>query len=172
MCDIDIIVDEYKEKFIQLGFDEPKIEYSLSYSQGDGARVTGNVNVLTWINAVLSDDDKIQYSDLIILLENDYLDTIEIYPSSYFHMYYHENTMLLNFSIFCSSLPDDFDEIFELFGVDLQTEEQYNDWQDDIVDKFEALAERILHHLREICKDMYNELYRAYDEDLCESMGW
>lgn len=45
----DFIIDEYKEKLDNLGYDNTKIYYDGFYSQGDGACFMADVNIEKWI---------------------------------------------------------------------------------------------------------------------------
>jgi len=83
----------------KLGFDDIDINYSLSYSQGDGARITCTIPVYRALEFLVLDA-----ADTKILRDNiPELSDIKIKSNS--HRYYHENT--IDFEISHLTEPED-----------------------------------------------------------------
>ena len=78
-------LDFWREKLTNMGFDNPEINFSLSYSQGDGASFTANVNVQKFMTVHRC---RTQFAPLY--RNSDFL-SCRIYRTD--HHYYHENTV-------------------------------------------------------------------------------
>ena len=79
-----------KEDGIALGFDIADIQFSGFYSQGDGARWKGAIDVAQWLKA--NAPDTIGVSALIALINTGYLPAHTKVSTTHSH-YCHENTM-------------------------------------------------------------------------------
>lgn len=92
--DLSYVVDNAKERGAEKGFIVEDVQYSLSYSQGDGASWTGSVNALQFIEQHIPPDHRL-FARCVILAEliREGWAAILIPIDRRSYMYSHSNTM-------------------------------------------------------------------------------
>lgn len=121
--------EEAKEQIEKEGFSDVDINYSLSYSQGDGFSFTGYVgNVAEFIEKIGSRFSKLYTSE--------YVDDISIEIVRNTHHYAHENTVSAEVEIYYSEdIPDK--EYRELESLSNELQEEVEEYKNNLCKKLE-----------------------------------
>lgn len=160
-----------KEDGYALGFCIDKINFSGFYSQGDGARWEGQVDVRQWLET--HGNDSIGLSAWCALIQEDVISkhiSVKTSPSNYCH----ENTMDVGevedrtdefTDDWLMELPSIFkgmevQHLFDIIGSDSECE----------FDTVEAITKEIEHSAKDYAKDIYIRLREEYEYLCSEEM--
>lgn len=106
----------FREKLKELGIEDLEVEYSLSYSQGDGVAFYGyidNDHLWNWVDESVLSDDEVKLINMCVLGHAN-LD-INIERNYWGHSYSHWNCMEVNIPFYDGDdLPFDDDKMEEL----------------------------------------------------------
>ena len=177
----DDIIDQAKAEAPK-GFYIDDVRYSVTYSQGDGASWTGQINLIEFFEAN-PDPEFIGEEVMIIeLMRNDWIDKeAEVNQNSYH--YVHSGTMKLSDVIdYADSAEDDSNNSVLAVGIlenanvkDLFTSD---DW--DWARRLDAMLDRVLADARDYADHIYKQLQEDYEwqisdeniEELIYINGW
>ena len=108
----------FREKLKELGIEDLEVEYSLSYSQGDGVAFYGyidNDHLWNWVDESALSDDEVKLVNMCVLGKAN-LD-INIERNYWGHSYSHWNCMEVNIPFYYGDdLPFDDDKMGELMS--------------------------------------------------------
>lgn len=115
--EVESITEVFKDEVIKYGFDEDvRVEWRLSYSQGDGVAFYGNLDFSRW----LSNNKNLFSNEELDVLENDYIEVL-VYPNSFGRLYSHYNTMDIKLnSNYLDEYTDLFDKIYDTINDDIK----------------------------------------------------
>ena len=85
------ILEDFQQELIKLGFDNPKIQYSGFWSQGDGLSFDADINVEKFAETV-------NEKRITKLIDSGYLDNFTIQKTSFANHYSHEKTRFVDYS--------------------------------------------------------------------------
>lgn len=163
--DLSYVIDDFKERGNALGYRIDDVQYRISYSQGDGASWTGQVDIAAFAARVPVDDPNYAaYMVLTELMREGWVDsTVSISRSSYF--YNHSGTMGID-GINDGNQFDDQSAIHEgiLAGALIK------DLFESVVteDFLETVQEDILKEAQSFADDLYKALVEAYEWEISD----
>lgn len=163
--DIDLayVIDDYKEKGDALGFRIDDVQYSVSYSQGDGASWTGVVDIPTFAARVPdSDPNYAAYIVLIELMRDGWVgNKVAIVRSSYW--YSHSGTM----GIEGISPERFFDQDTTIYDGILQGANVLELFDNVVTEDFlETVQVDILNAAKSFADDIHTALEEAYEWEI------
>jgi hypothetical protein len=144
----DSVMDNWKERLQEIGFEDAEIQYSGFYHQGDGASFVSDIDIHKVFNAMVQ-CDKINREKVLLYNKVLYMDELKIVELLYMvyridSRYCHENTV----------------------AVDSDSEFYLNECPDayDYFDKiFEQLRDDIQDYVHELCQEIFFDLRRSYE---------
>ncbi len=145
------VIDTWKEKLENIGFTSPDIDYSLSYSQGDGASFVSDIDIEQVIDSLiicnrLTKEKSILYNKLITLHNKGIID-LEYQIQRTNTRYFHEKSVMVIDD--CTFYP---------FGkIDSSKAENY------FTEVFYTLRNEISNYILELSTKIYFDLREAYD---------
>lgn len=161
------ITESFQHELDSLGYPTKDVNWSLSYSQGDGVAFYGVIDgdgMDEIAERLLEGQDKELYFQII---KEGYSIDANIYRNAYGHRYSHWNTMSVDVD------GDDIDTIVEgLFNVK-HGDEDYDDYYIKVEGLFTIIEESISHDIKRVSKDLekqgYDEIeYIESDEHIIE----
>lgn len=169
----DDVYEMAKEDGMELGFDIAEIHFSGFWSQGDGARWKGAIDVIKWLEA--NAPDTIGVSALIALINTGYIPAYTKVSTTYSN-YCHENTMDVAELTDVDERLIDGDELDEAELIEIIDGQGIFDGMSvanvrDIINTDEANPHRLsnIHRLNqdieESAKDYARHIYRRLQEE-------
>lgn len=162
--DLSYVVDDFKEKGAELGFRLDDVQYRVSYSQGDGASWTGQVQLMPFIERIPPDDpDFGAYMVLLELMRNNCVDDFcAITRSSYF--YNHSGTMGID------SVSSGTYDKGDVLSVGIMAGASIVDLFESVVteDLLDKFHERVLREAQSLADDLYKALVEAYEWEISD----
>jgi hypothetical protein len=169
------ILDEWKEKLAEQGFENAEIYFNGFWSQGDGACFDADVDLEKLIRlAYKKNPDKRDF--LLALIADDsksppYEMSCSIQKNSYANHYSHSNTRYINLEIENSDIVDILFKPLKQLALDM-TEEKYQEYLNIISlrlkygiegDIVKELEEDLDNWRKSLCAQIYKELEAEYD---------
>lgn len=146
------ITEKFTEKLSAIGYPTDDLEWSLSYSQGDGVAFYGEVDMDKVINRLEHKGYDLNY-DLYRAINNKGLTiTARIYRNSFGYHYSHYNTMEVEVD------GDSIEVMVEYLYGDLD-ENEYIDKHDEIYDFLLKLKGCIHNDIKDVSKELEKEGY-------------
>lgn len=146
------ITEKFTEKLSAIGYPTDDLEWSLSYSQGDGVAFYGEVDMDKVINRLEHKGYDLNY-DLYRAINNKGLTiTARIYRNSFGYHYSHYNTMEVEVD------GDSIEVMVEYLYGDLD-ENEYIDKHDEIYDFLLKLKGYIHNDIKDVSKELEKEGY-------------
>lgn len=146
------ITEKFTEKLSAIGYPTDDLEWSLSYSQGDGVAFYGEVDMDKVINRLEHKGYDLNY-DLYRAINNKGLTiTARIYRNSFGYHYSHYNTMEVEVD------GDSIEVMVEYLYGDLD-ENEYIDKHDEIYDFLLKLKDCIHNDIKDVSKELEKEGY-------------
>ena len=165
--DLSYVVDDFKEKGAELGFRLDDVQYRVSYSQGDGASWTGQVNIAAFAARVPdSDPNYAAYMVLMEMMREGWVDDHgTITRSSYF--YNHSGTMgLESVGVRSTGFYDEQSAIHE--GI-LQGASVLELFENVVTEDFiDTVQSDILKAAQSFADDLYKALVEAYEWEISD----
>lgn len=127
------IINYWNDKLERFGFNNPKIEFSGFYSQGDGASFTATVDLAKWIG--LSKERTKKYKSLLPDISDGIIEADVYRISSH---YVHSGTVTAQVS------------------AELEAREKFASLLDDVLEK------ELENEVEELCKEIYSDLKADY----------